>query len=98
MTGPDRRRGLRTAIAALVAPEIRAWNGEMPLPVVFWLYGVAASVVLGTLYATSVFLEQHRLEQGLLLLFAAYSIWLPVSIWRSALRSTSPWAVPARWL
>lgn len=98
MTGRDRREGMQAALAAFFAPELRAWRGEMPLAVVFWLYGVVASFVLGTLYASSVLLGQHRLEQALIFFFCVYSVWLPVSIWRSSLRSASPWSVPARWL
>lgn len=98
MTGSDYRASLLSALAAFLAPEIRAWQGAAPLATVFWLYGVLASIMIGTLYAQSVLLSQHLLEQALILLLCVYSVWLPVALWRCAQRSESPWSVPARWL
>lgn len=98
MTGSDHRAPLCAALAAFLAPEIRAWRGEASIAGVFWLYGVLGSTMFGSLYARSVLLGQHLLEQALILLLCVYSVWLPVALWRCAQRSDSPWSVPACWL
>ena len=70
--------------AAFFSAEIRAWRGEQPLWKVFWLYGVAASLVLITIYIIAFFIDRVALRQVLLVLFAPYTAWILVSVWRCA--------------
>jgi hypothetical protein len=80
------------------APERRAWRGEAPLPLVFWGYGVIASACLAGLYAAAVFGQRLVQQQVLLIVFAAYTAWILVAVWRCAARADPFWGVPARWL
>ena len=48
---PDLSR--KSLFALFFAPELRAWQGRMSLPTVFWGYGVAMSMALAILHATA---------------------------------------------
>ena len=86
-------------LAALFAPELRAWHGQQPLWKVFWLYGVAASGVLVALYALGFYLEQVALRQILVLCFALYTAWIVISVWRCADNAREKyWGMLARFL
>ncbi|WP_372840171.1 hypothetical protein [Phaeovulum sp.] len=87
-----------TMLLAFFAPELRAWRGQMPLPVVFWGYGVGTSIVLAILHATALDAGQLLFQQALILISAAYTIWILVAIWRCAAKARALWGVLARWL
>lgn len=70
--------------ADFFAAEIRAWRGEEPLWKVFWVYGVATSVMIVALYAVTFYDGRIALRQVLLLCLAAYTAWVLVSVWRCA--------------
>ncbi len=84
--------------SSFFASELRAWRGQMPLPVVFWGYGVATSLVLGILHATALDAGQLFFQQALILISVAYTIWILVAIWRCAVSEGTFWSVLARWL
>jgi hypothetical protein len=71
-------------LVSFFLPEIRAWRGEQPLWKVFWLYGVATSLALITVYVVAFFIDRVTLRQVLLVLFAPYTAWILVSVWRCA--------------
>ncbi len=92
--------GLRgwSILARFFGPELRAWRGEMSLPVVFWGYGVAVSSVFGILHATALDLGQLAFQQTLIVLSALYTIWILVAIWRCSANAVPFWGNLARWL
>jgi hypothetical protein len=71
-------------VASFLMPEIRAWRGEAPLWKVFWGYGVAVSSGIAVVYALAIYSGHLGLQQVLLLVSAAYSTWILVSVWRCA--------------
>ena len=79
-------------------PELRAWHGQLPLWKVFWGYGVLVSTALIGLYAAA--LNEHRIvvQQALLIVFAAYTVWILVSVWRCAATSDPHWGLIAQCL
>ncbi len=85
-------------LARLFAAERRAWRGEMALWRVFWGYGVLASSALIALFASAISLGQRALQQGLILVFAGYTVWILVAIWRCAPNALPYWGNLARWL
>lgn len=84
---PAPRMTLRIALLRCFEQELKAWHGLLPLWAVFWGYGVFASSVLIGLYIVAV--VEHRLfmQQALLILFAGYTAWILVSVWRCAQNS-----------
>lgn len=80
------------------APELRAWQGRMALPVVFWGYGVVTSMALVILHATALVAGQLVFQQVLILLSAGYTVWILVAIWRCAPNAGPFWGTLARWL
>jgi hypothetical protein len=91
--------GLVRYASAFFAPELRAWRGEQPLRTVFWGYGVAASGALIALYVIAFYVDHIGLRQALLLCFAAYTVWILVSVWRCANNTSEPfWGLMARLL
>src|SRR5664279_342464 len=81
------------------AAELRAWRGEQPLWKVFWVYGVVASGVLITFYVIAFYVDRIALRQVLLLCFAPYTAWIPVSVWRCANNTREKlWSLLARLL
>jgi hypothetical protein len=88
----------RMLLARLFQREIRAWQGNARLSTVFWRYGVLTSSILVLLYATTVFLHQLIAEQILLILFALYTIWILVAMWRCSVATDSLWSLLARFL
>lgn len=89
---------IRVALVRFFETELRAWFGLLPLWQVFWGYGVLASSVLIGLYAMAVFNRQVVTQQALLILFAAYTVWILVSVWRCAEGSDPYWRLVARCL
>ena len=85
--------------ANFFAVEIRAWHGEEPLWKVFWVYGVATSVVIVALYIVAFYDGRMALRQVLLPCFAAYTAWILVSVWRCASNTNEKlWGTLARFL
>jgi hypothetical protein len=78
--------------------EIRTWHGGRPLAPVFWLYGVAVSSIAVLRYAVALQYGQLRVQQALLLAFAAYTAWILVAVWRCAANAPPFWGALARWL
>ena len=79
--------------------EIRAWHGEEQLWKVFWVYGVATSVVIVALYIVAFHDGRMALRQVLLPCFAAYTAWILVSVWRCASNTNEKlWGTLARFL
>ena len=68
------------------------WRGHGPLWTVYWLYGVLGSNVL----ALILFFLLYRGAVGsvwfqiVLLLLAAYTVWIVVSVWRCAFNVEKP--------
>lgn len=94
MTPNESRKSL---LSLFFAPELRAWRGRMPLAVVFWGYGVATSMALVILHATALDAGQLAFQQVLIVVSAAYTIWILVAIWRCAPNAAPFWGVLARW-
>lgn len=83
------------ALLKFFAPELKAWQGEQSLKRVFWGYGVVGTIGAGVLYFMA---DQIVIRQILLVLIAAYMIWLLVSIWRSSSALDNIWSTFARLL
>jgi hypothetical protein len=68
------------------------WRGHGPLWKAYWLYGVLGSNVL----ALTLFVLMERSALGtvwfqlVLLLLAAYTVWIVVSVWRCAFNVETP--------
>jgi hypothetical protein len=71
-------------VGKFFATEVRSWHGEEPLWKVFWIYGVVRSGIIAAFYAVAIYAGYVLLQQILLLCFAAYTIWILVSVWRCA--------------
>lgn len=82
---PDVSR--KSLFSLFFAPELRAWQGRMALPTVFWGFGVAMSMALAILHATALDAGQLAFQQALILVSAAYTVGILVAIWRCAPRS-----------
>jgi len=93
---PDESRN--SFFSLFFASELRAWQGRMSLPVVFWGYGVAVSMALAILHATALDAGQLAFQQVLILISAAYTVWILVAIWRGAPNASPFWGTLARWL
>jgi len=91
-------RMLRVALFRFFETELQAWFGLLPLWQVFWGYGVLASSVLVGLYLMAVLDRQVAMQQALLILFAVYTVWILVSVWRCAEGSDPYWRLVARCL
>jgi hypothetical protein len=85
-------------LSLFFAPELRAWQGQRALGVVFWGYGVATSMALAALHASALAAGQIALQQLLIVVSAGYSVWIVVAIWRSASNADPFRATLARWL
>jgi hypothetical protein len=92
------RARILSALALFFAPELRAWRGSMALPVVFWGYGVATSLIVAAAHAGALYLDRLALQQVLILVSAAYTAFIVVAIWRCAGNAIPFWGTLARWL
>jgi hypothetical protein len=81
-----------------LVPELRAWRGELSLAAAFWIYGVFVSAELVMLHAIALYLDQIWVQQVVILVFALYTPWILVAIWRCADNATPFWATMVRWL
>lgn len=95
MTPGESRKSL---LSLFLDPELRAWRGQMSLRVVFWGHGVAMSAALAILQATAIDAGQLVFQQVLILISAAYTVWILVAIWRCAPNARPFWGTVARWL
>jgi hypothetical protein len=68
------------------------WRGRGPLWKAYWLYGVLGSNVLALILL--VLLQRGAIDsawfQIVLLLLAAYTVWIVVSVWRCAFNVENP--------
>jgi hypothetical protein len=68
------------------------WRGHGPLSKVYWLYGVLGSNVLALILL--VLMQRGTIDsawfQIVLLLLAAYTVWIVVSVWRCASNVEKP--------
>jgi hypothetical protein len=85
-------------LAVFFEPEWRAWHGAQPLGKVFWGYGICISALFVLFYASALYENRPLVQQLMLPSFAAYTIWILVSVWRCAPNSTPVWGLLARWL
>ncbi len=90
------RQLVASAVLAVFATELRAWHGREPLWKVFWGYGVLASAILALFYVLAVQQERVIVQQILLVLFAGYTAWILVAVWRCADNSDTLWRTLAR--
>lgn len=90
------RHWMDEALHQFFDTEIRAWNGREPLRIVFWLYGVLANVIVGTLYVMAMMENRAALQQALIAFYVGYSVWVLVSVWRCAQSSDPVWTLLAR--
>lgn len=81
---------------AFFEPELRAWHGEAPLWKAFWGYGVFTSSILALLYVFAWYGGRRVIQQILLPVFAAYTGWILISVWRCAENSDAGWRLFAR--
>jgi hypothetical protein len=83
-------------LSLFLAPELRAWRGEMALWKVYWGYGVFASALLAVLLFGALRHQQLWLQQGLLAVLLLYTIWILISVWRCAQHAHPRWRFFAR--
>lgn len=96
LDGTHRGSVVVALLRLLFEPEIEAFAGRAPLGRVFWLYGVATSLGLALLYRLAMEAGRMGLQQGLLLLLAAYTVWVLVAVWRCAANAAPFWRTLAR--
>lgn len=85
-------------VSMVFAPELRAFRGQTPLPVVFWGYGVAVSTALAILLGLALASQRLLSQQVLILVSGAYTLWILVAIWQCAANAQPFWGAVARWL
>jgi hypothetical protein len=81
-------------LRALFSTELRAWHGAEPLGKVFWGYGVLASTTFALIYLLAMDEKRIAMQQALLIVLFAYTVWILVAIWRCA--GASIWSGLAR--
>ena len=68
------------------------WRGEGPLWKIYWLYGVLGSNVLVLILL--LLMQRGAMDSGwfqlVLLVLAAYTVWIVVSVWRCAFNVENP--------
>ena len=69
----------------------------MPLGQVFWGYGVFVSAVLISGFVAALYQKNVWVQEALLILFLAYTVWILTAIWRSS-GGPSAWSMIARTL
>lgn len=81
-----------------LATPLDAWRGRASLSTVFWGYGVLLSSALAAAFVAALYGDQAGAQQVLLFVFAAYTAWVLVSVWRCAEGASHPWGTVARLL
>ncbi len=92
----DKMSNLIGLAAALFEPEVRAWRGRAGLGRVFWVYGVLTSAGLAGVYLLALQAGRRDVQQALILIFAAYTFWILVTVWRCAGSAPPGWRLLAR--
>lgn len=77
-------------------PITRAWRGQEPLWLVFWIYNIVVGFLLNLFLGWLWHLRLLYAAFALSILLLAYAIWLWVAIWRCAANSTAVWCFLAR--
>jgi hypothetical protein len=90
--------GKRSILSLFFDSALRAWHGQMSLPVVFWGYGVAGSLAFAIFHATALDRGQLAVQQILIFCSAVYTLWVLVAIWRCAPNAIPFWGILAKWL
>ncbi|MGH8128003.1 MAG: hypothetical protein ACRETC_06500 [Gammaproteobacteria bacterium] len=74
----------------------RAWRGQEPLWLVFWIYNVLVGFLFNLFLGW--LLDMHLLHAALALsiFLLAYAVWILVAIWRCAANSMALWLFLAR--
>lgn len=65
-------------------PITRYWHGGGPLWRIYWLYGVLGSIVLATILGVALMAEAVAVQQVMLPILLAYTVWIVVAVWRCA--------------
>lgn len=75
---------------------IRAWRGQEPLWLVFWIYNVVVGFLLNLLLGWLWHLRLPYVALALSIFLLAYAVWILVAIWRCTANSTLLWFLLAR--
>ncbi len=78
------------------AVEIEAWRGCRPVRTFLWGHGIVAGWTLIGLAVLAMAQQEFLLEQILLAVFAAHSVWIVMALWRSSIHSLPSYAALAR--
>lgn len=62
----------------------RYWHGFGPLWRIYWLYGVLGSAVLAAVLAIALMTSATAVQQIMLPVLLAYTVWIVVAVWRCA--------------
>lgn len=89
---------MSNVFATVFGPQIRAWRGGASLSIAFWGYGALMSLAFIAVYLGAVFRGDALVQQAMLVLFAIYTAWVLVVIWRCAGSASQPWGLIARQL
>lgn len=80
------------------ASESQAWPDRALLGRMFWLYGATVSGILIAFFLIALGMGSFVGQEVALLLFAGYTAWVLVPIWRRAGSAPLPWRDVTRWL
>ena len=83
---------------ARLPTPLDAWRGKASLLVVFWGYGVLLSSALIAAFVAALYSGDTLAQEGLILLFVAYTAWVLISVWRCAETARAPWGMIAQLL
>jgi len=86
------------ALMGLFASPLRAWSGDAPLGQVFWGYGVFVSTLLIAAFIGALYRHDVWVQEALLVVFLAYTVWILTAIWRCSETGASVWHMVARLL
>ena len=82
----------------VAATPLDAWRGQASLATAFWGYGVAVSLALIAVFVAALMQGDAALQQTMIGLFAIYTAWVLVAVWRCAETARHPWGIMARLL
>ena len=86
------------ALKPVAATPLDAWRGQASLATTFWGYGVYVSLVLIAIFVAALMQGDAALQQTMIGLFAIYTAWVLVAVWRCAETARQPWGIMARLL
>jgi hypothetical protein len=81
-TRPGRQEKGTSLLSQFFAAEMRAWRGQQPLWLTFWIYGVAVSAAIALLYGAAIYTAASVVQQALLIALGVYTGWVLTSLWR----------------